>query len=130
MATSIQGAGNGIRTVNSTSPVKFTLQRKGGAIIHGRLDIWSGVGTPQQRREEVLFFEDSLDLDETFSRKLSPGVYGCIFKVFVVEDLNGTFDWVHLIHEQPMLAAQGDVNTVAATGESQRFRDEYVLRVQ
>lgn len=129
MATSVQTATNGTRIVSATTPVKFSLSRRGGAIIHGRLDIWADADTADPRRVDVLFFEDSLDLDETFGRQLDPGVYGCILKVFVVEDLNGTFDWTHAVHEQPMLTAQGDVNQGPEPGEAQKFRDEYVLRV-
>lgn len=119
-----------IPTIDSGSPATFTLTRKGGAIIHGRLDIWSDVGGASEQREHVLFFEDSLDLHESFTRKLKAGLYGCVLKVFVVEDLNGTFDWTHLVDAQPVFTAKGDVNASAATGESQRFRSEFVLRVQ
>jgi hypothetical protein len=118
-----------IPTIDSGRKPSFTLTRKGGSVIHGRLDIWSGVGSPDEQREKVLFFEDSLDPSETFTRELTPGVYGCILKVFVVEDLNGTFDWTHLVDSQPVFTAKGNVDATSATGESQRFRSEFVLRV-
>jgi hypothetical protein len=118
-----------VLSVDSASPVKFVFTRSGGAIMHARLDVWSGAGSDAAKRVLVLFFEDSLDQTESFTRELASGVYSCIFKVFVVEDLNGQYDWTHLVGDTPVVTAAGDVNTGPATGESQGFRDEYVLDV-
>jgi hypothetical protein len=130
MVTTPRGLADNVPSVSVSGPARFSLTRSGGAIIHGRLDIWADIGKPAQKRVDVLFFEDSLDDIETFSRSLPKGVYGCVMKVFVVEDLNGTFEWTHSVGDQSMLTAKGDVNQSTATDESQKFRDEYLLIVR
>lgn len=117
-----------IRTRNKTIP--FTLNRDGASIIHARLSVWSQVGTPTQKRVHILFFEDALDGRETFRRDLDPGNYFCVLQVFIREDLNGTFEYLHLAAEQPVHAVtRGDVNTGGAEGEGALFRHEYILAV-
>jgi hypothetical protein len=115
----------------STSPVKLQFRRSGGAVVHARLSVWSGVGTPSEKRVLVLFFEDSLDDDETFTRALDAGIYSCVLQVFVREDLQGVFSYDHRAGGGLMASNSGNVSGTGAPGLSaQAFRHDYVLSVQ
>ena len=61
--------------VHTDPTAQFVFERRGGAIIHARLSIWDDPGGPNQKRVDVLFFEDSLDAKETFTRTLPAGIY-------------------------------------------------------
>jgi len=115
--------------VLATSPLQFVFKRGGGAIVHARLSVWSGVGTADEKRELVLFFEDSLDEVETFTRQLPDGGYTCVLQVFIREDLHGVYDYTHLVAGTPVAADSGDVNTGATPGEGRANRHEYVLSI-
>ena len=44
--------------VVSSSPVVFVLKRNGGAVIHARLSVWSGVGTALTGAIGILYFKE------------------------------------------------------------------------
>lgn len=115
--------------ITSGRPVQFAFSRSGGAVVWARVDVWSGVGTPAQKREAVLFFEDSLKDREILSRNLAAGTYSCVFKVFVREDLNGTFKYSHTVGDTPVFQDEGDVNTGPQQGEGMAAKDQFVLVV-
>ncbi len=119
-----------VPVILSNSPVSFVFRRSGGAVIQARLSVWSGAGTPNPKRVLVLHFEDALDDVETFNRTLPQGNYSCVFQVFIREDLNGTFDYEHIVANAPAGADHGDVNTGGTPGQGQVARFEYVLGVQ
>jgi hypothetical protein len=112
-----------------SSPVQFVFDRSGGAVIHARLSIWSGVDTPDEKRVLVLFFEDALDDHETFTRALPAGNYSCVMHVFIREDLRGDYVYEHRAGGKLMGADKGDVNVSAAPAEGQVTRHDYVLAV-
>lgn len=113
----------------ASSPVQFVFRRSGAAVIHARLSVWSGVGTPDERREFVLFFEDALDDLETFTRALPTGNYSCVMHVFIREDLRGDYEYAHRTGGQLMAGDAGDVNTAPAPAQGQVNRHDYVLSV-
>lgn len=115
--------------VLTSSPIQFVFKRSGGAVIHARLSVWSDVGTPNEKRVLVLFFEDALDGLETFSRELPPANYSCVLSVFVREDLRGDYDYVHSSGGQDVAADSGDVNVNSKPGEGLANRHEYFLSV-
>ena len=115
------------RIVRTGPTAQYVFERGGGAIVHARLSIWSGAGTPDEKRAEVLLFEDSLDSSETFTRTLPTGAYVCVLLVFVREDLNGTFNYRHVVAGKSMAKGEGDVNLSAADGEGKAARHEYGL---
>jgi hypothetical protein len=115
--------------VLASSPVQFVFKRKGGAVVHARLSVWSGAGTPSEKRVLVLFFEDSLDAVETFTRELDSGTYSCVLHVFVREDLHGKFDYLHSVGTEPVAADSGNVQTGNADGEGLVNRHDYVLSI-
>lgn len=115
--------------VLTTSPVQFVFQRRGGAVVHARLSVWSGVGTPGEKRVLVLFFEDSMDDRESFTRALPLGIYSCVLHVFVREDLHGVYGYEHLVAGTPVAVDSGDVNTGPTPGEGLANKHEYVLSV-
>ena len=115
--------------VFADSPVQFVFQRRGGAVVHARLSVWSGVGTADEKRELVLFFEDSLDDTETFTRKLAANTYTCVLQVFIREDLHGQYEYTHRVGGKPVAADSGNVDTGAGPGEGRANRHEYVLAV-
>ena len=115
--------------VHTDPTAQFVFERRGGAIIHARLSIWDDPGGPNQKRVDVLFFEDSLDAKETFTRTLPAGIYDCVLLVFIREDHNGTYDYLHLAAGDEVGRDGGDVNTSGAPGEGRANRHEYVLVV-
>jgi len=115
--------------VLATSPARFTFKRSGGAVVHARLSVWSGVGTPEERRALVLFFEDSMDDQETFTRSLPQGIYSCVLHVFVREDLHGVYAYEHLVDDTSVAADAGNVNTGPTPGEALANKHEYVLSI-
>lgn len=115
--------------VHAGSTCQFIFERRGGAIIHARLSIWEDPGGPGQKRVEVLFFEDSLDAIETFTRTLPKGLYECILLVFIREDLNGTYTYRHRVGDEVVGNDDGDVNVSANPGEGRANRHRYVLAV-
>jgi hypothetical protein len=114
-------------TITAPSTTQYVFERHGGAIIHARLSIWEDPGLPTQKRVAVLFFEDSLDEVETFTRNLSPGVYSCVLLVFVREDLNGVYSYKHRIGGKLVAKGDGDVNQSAQSGEGLANRHEFGL---
>jgi hypothetical protein len=115
--------------VLATAPVRFIFERSGGAVVHARLAVWSGVGTPEEKRVLVLFFEDSMDDQETFTRSLPQGIYSCVLHVFVREDLHGVYAYKHLVGDTPVADDSGDVNTGPTPGEGLANKHEYVLSI-
>jgi hypothetical protein len=114
--------------VVTTSPTaQYVFERQGGAIVQARLSIWSDPGLASQKRVEVLFFEDSLDDIETFTRTLPKGVYTCVLLVFIREDLNGAYAYKHRVGGKLVADGQGDVNDSLQPGEGSAFRHEYGL---
>jgi len=113
--------------VNAPPTTQYVFERSGGAIVHARLSIWSDPGLPTQRRAEVLFFEDSLDDIETFTRSLPKGTYACVLLVFIREDLNGVYAYKHRVGDQLVAEDSGDVNVSAQPGEGRANRHEYGL---
>jgi hypothetical protein len=114
-------------TITAPSKAQYIFTRDGGAISHARLSIWEDPGLPTQKRVEVLFFEDSLDDIETFTRTLPPGVYSCVLLVFVREDLNGVFSYEHRIGNKLVAQESGDVNVSSQNGEGLVNRHEFGL---
>lgn len=115
--------------VLTTSPARFIFKRSGGAVVHARLAVWSGVGTPDEKRVLILFFEDSMDDQETFTRSLPKGTYSCVLHVFVREDLHGVYAYEHLVGATSVAADAGNVNTGPAPGEALANKHEYVLSI-
>ena len=115
--------------VLTSSPVQFVFRRSGGAVIHARLSIWSGVGTPREKRVLVLFFEDALDDLETFSRALPSGGYSAVLHVFVREDLHGLYDYEFAVAGQVVAKDNGDVNTGPQPGEGLANKHEFILSI-
>jgi len=115
--------------VLASSPVRLMFRRSGGAVVHARLSVWSGVGTPDEARVLVLFFEDSMDELETFTRALPHGIYTCVLQVFVREDLHGRYAYEHVVADNPVAASAGDVNTGPTPGEGLMNKHEYVLSI-
>lgn len=113
----------------AASPVQFVFDRSGGAVIHARLSIWSGVDTPNEKRVLVLFFEDALDDHETFTRALPVGRYSCVLHAFIREDLRGDYVYEHRAGGRLMAADRGQVNVSPAPGDGRVSRHDYVLAV-
>ena len=116
--------------INARSPVQFILERSGGAAIWANVSVWSGVGTPNEKRIDVITFNDNLDNIETISRNLPPGNYSCVFKVVITKDLNGTFQYQHLVGTRPVFKDDGVAGAGGSLPDGGGFRDEYVLAVQ
>jgi hypothetical protein len=114
-------------TFTAPSKARYTFARHGGAITHARLSIWANPGASNQKRIEVLHFEDSLDDDESFTRALPPGVYSGVLLVFVREDLNGVFAYEHRIDGTLVAKESGDVNQSSQSGEGLVNRHEFGL---
>ncbi len=115
--------------VLATSPVQFVFKRGGGAVVHGRLSVWSGVGTADEKRVLVLFFEDSLDDLETFTRQINLGIYTCVLQVFVRDDLNGRYDYEQQTSGQTVAIDNGNLGA-GGQGQGLMARHEYVLSVE
>jgi hypothetical protein len=115
------------QVITTTPTTQYVFERHGGAIIHARLSIWADPGGPGQKRAEVLFFEDSLDDIETFTRSLPAGVYACVLLVFIREDLNGVYAYEHRVGGEVAATDSGDVNVSAKPGEGRANRHEYGL---
>jgi len=115
--------------ISSGPKVRFVFTRTGGAIVHARLSIWQDPGEPTQKRNDALFFEDSLDESETITRTLPAGVYACVLLVFIREDLNGTYRYEHLVNDEDSGRDEGDVNESSQPGEGRANRHEYGLVV-
>ena len=113
----------------TTAPVRFVFERSGGAVVHARLAVWSGVGTPEEKRVLVLFFEDSMDDRETFTRSLPQGIYSCVLHVFVREDLHGVYAYKYFVEDTLVADEAGDVNTGPTPGEGLANKHEYVLSI-
>lgn len=113
--------------VLATSPVQFVFKRGGGAVVHARLSVWTGVDTPDEKRVLVLFFEDSLDDLETFTRQLDLGIYTCVLQVFVRDDLNGRYDYEQRTSNQLVALDEGNVGV---GGQGLLARHDYVLSVE
>jgi hypothetical protein len=116
--------------VIAKSPLQFVFNRSGGAVVHARLSIWSGVGQPEEKRVLVLFFEDSLDDHETFSRSLPLGLYSCVLHVFVREDLHGLYWYEHSVQDVRVATDSGNVNMEPNAGGGLANKHEFVLSVE
>lgn len=112
------------------SPVQFILERGGGAAIWASVSVWSGAGTPDEKRVDIITFDDNLDDAETISRNLPPGNYACVFKLVVTKDLNGRFRYRHRVGSNAVFADQGVAGEGGDLPDGGGFRDEYVLAVQ
>jgi hypothetical protein len=104
---------------NTTSPVHFHFERSGGAVIAGRISIWSGVGGARPKRVAVVNFEHPTLDREDDSVVLAPGLYTCVVKVFVRQDLNGRYGVSMAVDAQDVFGGvqQGDVSTLPEHGE-------------
>jgi hypothetical protein len=95
----------------SPSPVPFVLKRAGGAIIVADMSIWAGVGTPQEKRVDILTFTQAVLAEEKIDHPLPPGVYQCVLRVIVREDLRGDYEFRMLVNGDQVAFDKGDVDT-------------------
>lgn len=104
---------------DTTSPVHFHFERIGGAIVAGRISIWSGVSGARPKRVAVVNFEHPTQDEEDVSVVLAPGRYTCVVKVFVRQDLNGRYGVSLAVDTQDVFGGvqQGDVSTLADRAE-------------
>lgn len=104
---------------DTTSPVHFHFERSGGAIVSGRISIWSGVGGARPKRVAVVNFEHPTSEAEDDSVVLASGSYTCVVKVFVRQDLNGRYGVSLAVDGQDVFGGiqQGDVSALADRAE-------------
>lgn len=111
--------------ISAMSPIRFVLERRGGAAIWSRVTIWK-----DDKRFDVIEFDDNLDDVESISHNLPPGNYGCVFKLVVNKDLNGKFGYRHSVGDHEVFEDEGVVDTAGNIPDGGGFRDEYILAVQ
>lgn len=116
--------------VFAKSPVQFILERGGGAAVWASISVWSGLGTANEKRVDIITLSDNLDDVETVSRNLPPGNYGCVFKVVITKDLNGRFSYQHRIGDKAVFEDAGVAGDGGTLPDGGGFRDEYILAVQ
>jgi hypothetical protein len=100
-------------TLQATNPIHFRLHRAGGAIVVANASLWTGVGTPQARRVDVLSFNEVLQPSESVSAKdLGSGTFTCVMQFMVRKDLNGRYELNVEVDSQPVFpdTQVGDVS--------------------
>jgi hypothetical protein len=104
---------------DTTSPVHFHFERSGGAIVAGRISVWSGVGGDRPKRLAVVNFEHPTKEKEDASVTLDEGSYTCVVRVFVREDLNGRYGVSLFVDGQDVFGGEqrGDVKELPERGE-------------
>ncbi len=104
---------------DTTSPVHFHFERSGGAIVAGRISVWSGVGGAHPKRVAVVNFEHPTKEKEDESVTLDAGTYTCVVRVFVRDDLNGRYGVKLEVDGQDVFGGvqRGDVKELPERGE-------------
>lgn len=115
--------------IRTSSPATFEFQRTGGAVVHARLSIWTAVGTPNEKKAAVLFFEDSAGPIPAQTQALARGLYQCVLTVFIREDLNGVYTYQLLASTRVAAADSGDVNSSPSPDDGAINRHEFVLQI-
>lgn len=113
----------------SASPVPLILKRSGGAIIVADLSIWAGVGTAAEKRVAILTFTNAIEAEERIDQALAPGLYSCVLRVIVREDLRGDYAYDFLVDTDLMAADAGDVDTGPEPGQGIATAHKFGIRV-
>lgn len=114
----------------SPSPVPFVLKRSGGAIIVADMSIWSGVGTADEKRVDLITFTNAVQAEERVDHELPQGDYSCVLRVIVREDLRGDFVYRFVVNGQQVAFLDGDVNTdPQVPGQGMATTHPFSLRV-
>ncbi len=110
------------------SPVKMTIKRSGGSIIHVRVDVWRAT---EEDWEAVAQFEfiEATESTETLKKAIPKGTYTCVARCYVEESLNGIYHMKFDVDGDETFEASGDVNTTSAPNDSRVFRNQFVLEV-
>lgn len=110
------------------SPIKMTVKRAGGSIIHVRVDVWRATETDWEAVDQYEFIE-STESSETIKKTLPKGSFTCVARCYVEESLNGMYDMKFDVDGTETFTASGDVNTTNAPNDSRVFRNQFVLEV-
>lgn len=114
--------------VNSKGTVNLQLNRKGGAIITGRVDVWIANNAGWDLKESLIY-QDVANSAEQKQVKLKKGNYSVVIVCRVEESINGAFALEVLANGTVVANKDGDVDTTSNPHDAKTFKSQFVLNI-